>query len=329
RRPNPSSRLPSRSAGPSRRSHFRGMPPHTFRGQGPAANSRRPSSRPNSCRRCAASARLAARVPRAATGGSPQHPDELAPLIKKMDPETPVESIAWVSSSRVGRRPVRNSLDHLVGAANERERNGDAECPGRLEVDDQLDFGGLLDRQLGRFLALENFSSVDADQTVIVRLARSVAQQATSRGEAAILEDRGNRVADRQRGELFASDCEECTGANDQRVGSYLAQGCKRRIEIAFGAGMQRLELEPEGASRRLQVARKGFGKRGTGRVDEQGKNGRRGQQFVQQFEPFRPDLGVQIGHAGQVAAGSVQAGDKSNLYRVSRYPEDDRNGRG
>ena len=37
-----------------------------------------------------------------------------------------------------------------------------AERLGGLEVDDELEFGGVHDRQVGRFLALENPSGVDA-----------------------------------------------------------------------------------------------------------------------------------------------------------------------
>jgi hypothetical protein len=51
----------------------------------------------------------------------------------------------------------------------------------------------------------------------------------------------------------------------------------------------------------------------------------------MQHLEQLRPYLYIQVGHARQVAAGSVQAGDKSNLNRVNRYAEDDgyRCGRG
>ena len=54
------------------------------------------------------------------------------------------------------------SFDHLVGAASSVERHVEAERLGGLEVDDELELGRLLDRQVGRFLALENAADVDA-----------------------------------------------------------------------------------------------------------------------------------------------------------------------
>ena len=119
-------------------------------------------------------------------------------------------------------------------------------------------------------------------------------------------------MAERQCGELFAPASEECIGADHERACSQLDQGCEDRIEVAFGARMQDMELQPEGAGRRLQVSRLGLGNSGIGRVDEQGNDGRRGDQLVQQFQPLRPYLHVQDGHAREVAARSVQAGDKS-----------------
>ena len=58
------------------------------------------------------------------------------------------------------------SLDHLVGAAGERQRDGDAERLGGLEVQKQLNFRALLDRQLARLFAFENAGGVDAGQAV-------------------------------------------------------------------------------------------------------------------------------------------------------------------
>ena len=62
-------------------------------------------------------------------------------------------------------------------------------------------------------------------------------------------------MADRQRGELFAPANKQCIGADHERAGSQLDQGREDRIEVAFGAGMQDMELQPEGAGRRLQLS--------------------------------------------------------------------------
>jgi ABC transporter substrate binding protein len=125
-------------------------------------------------------------------------------------------------------------------------------------------------------------------QSVRIWSAASVTHQAAGRDECAILEDRAHRVADRQCGELFAPANEECIGADHERTGPQLGQGCKDRIEITFGAGMQDMELQSEGAGRRLYLSRLGRGT-GTGRVDEQGHDGSRWDYLGQQLQPLRP----------------------------------------
>ena len=62
-------------------------------------------------------------------------------------------------------------------------------------------------------------------------------------------------MADRQCDELFAPADEEWIGADHERAGSQLDQGCEGRVEVAFGACVQDMELQPEGAGRRLQVS--------------------------------------------------------------------------
>ncbi len=88
------------------------------------------------------------------------------------------------------------------------------------------------------------------------------------------------------------------------------------------------MELHAEGPGRCLQASRLGIGI-GISRVDEDSHDGRRGDQLVQQLQPLGPQLHVQRGHAGEVAAGSVQAGDKSSRDRIATGLEDDRNRRG
>jgi hypothetical protein len=60
----------------------------------------------------------------------------------------------------------RTSFDHLIGAAEQRERDGETEHLRGLEVDEQLDLRGLNDRQVGRLVAFENPAGVDAGLTV-------------------------------------------------------------------------------------------------------------------------------------------------------------------
>src|SRR5262245_27117294 len=59
---------------------------------------------------------------------------------------------------RLDRTSLRlaHSFDHLVGAADKRRRDREAERSGSLEIDDQLDLGGLLHGQVSRLFTLEN-----------------------------------------------------------------------------------------------------------------------------------------------------------------------------
>jgi hypothetical protein len=99
----------------------------------------------------------------------------------------------WIAPALPG---AFHSFDHLVGATEEREREGDAEGFGRLEVDKQLDFRDLLDRQISRLVALDYASGIDASLTVRLRKTASITHQAAGGSEVARLVDRGHRVAD-------------------------------------------------------------------------------------------------------------------------------------
>jgi hypothetical protein len=64
------------------------------------------------------------------------------------------------------KRTLNTLFDHLVGAAKQRERDGEAECLGGFKVDVQLDLGGLLDWQVRRLLALEYAAGINTSQAV-------------------------------------------------------------------------------------------------------------------------------------------------------------------
>jgi hypothetical protein len=63
--------------------------------------------------------------------------------------------------------------------------------------------------------------------------------------------------------------------------------------------------------------------------VDEQSNGRRPREQLTREFEPLRPDFDAEISRASHVAARSAQAGDKTQLDRVTPGHEYDRNRRG
>src|SRR5215475_12737136 len=151
------------------------------------------------------------------------------------------------------------SLDHLVGADKESGWHRKTERLGGLEVDDQLDFGGLLDRQVGGFLALENAARVEATQAKHIGEVVSIAHEPAGGSEFGKLVDRRNSVAERQCGELFGSAGEECIRTNDESAGTQLGQGREGRVDLSVRARTQNVELQPEPARRYLQLSHLGL----------------------------------------------------------------------
>ena len=74
---------------------------------------------------------------------------------------------------------IESLLDHLVGEGKERRWHIDAKTFGGLEVDHELEFDGLHDRQVGGLFTLENPSSVKADLVKGIVHIGAVAHQAT------------------------------------------------------------------------------------------------------------------------------------------------------
>ena len=70
------------------------------------------------------------------------------------------------------------SLDHLVGAGLERSGHLDAQSFSRFEIDDQLQFVGLLDhRHFSRIEAFQDLTGVHTDMVIGVSEVRSVTDQ--------------------------------------------------------------------------------------------------------------------------------------------------------
>src|SRR6516225_2940972 len=171
---------------------------------------------------------------------------------------------------RLDRTSLRlaHSFDHLVGAADERQRDGQPERSRGLEIDDQLDFRRLLDRQVARLLALEDAADINPGLTIHVRKAAIIAHQAPGRGEFAKLKDRGHAMTHRQRGEMFAAADEQSVGADHETAGLEFEQSGEGGVEIALAAGIENRNVQSQCARRLLKTSRFDLGI-GIGWVDE------------------------------------------------------------
>jgi hypothetical protein len=88
---------------------------------------------------------------------------------------------------------------------------------------------------------------------------------------------------------------------------------------------MHDLDFQSKSAGPHLHVSYEGLGI-GTPPIEEHSDQGRRGNQLMQQLEPFRPKLHTQCGYAREIAAWPIEAGNPTQLDRVSRDVENYRN---
>jgi hypothetical protein len=125
--------------------------------------------------------------------------------------------------------------------AQQRNREGEAKRLGSFHVDDQLNLGGLLYWQIGGLGALEDTAGIDAGRPVRICRAAAATHQAACRSKLAVLIDREYSVPKRKFSKLVTARIEERIGANHKSTDFQLAQRCKARIEVAFGAGLQNM----------------------------------------------------------------------------------------
>jgi hypothetical protein len=82
-------------------------------------------------------------------------------------------------------------FDQLISAQQQRWRKGHSECVGGLKVDDQLKFGGLFNRKIGRLRAMQNLIHETYDKFLTEQISRSISQKSALFGRLGPLVNRG------------------------------------------------------------------------------------------------------------------------------------------
>ena len=107
-----------------------------------------------------------------------------------------------------------------------------------------------------------------------------------------------------------------------------LDEGRESGVDLAFGAGLQDMELHPLCARRFLHVSDDALGLRIV-RVHQQGDHPGLGNQLGKQLEPLGRQLDDEDADAREVAARPGETGDQAGRDRVVAADEDDRDRRG
>src|SRR5215470_8439437 len=94
-------------------------------------------------------------------------------------------------------------LNHLVGAGEQRGQHFEADRPRSAEVDDQLELGRSLNRQVTRLFALQYAGGVEAEQTISNVNSCPIAQDPAGGEELTSGVHRENRMASRQHDKLW------------------------------------------------------------------------------------------------------------------------------
>jgi hypothetical protein len=112
------------------------------------------------------------------------------------------------------------SLNYPVGQREQSIWDVEAKRLGGLEINDQLDFGGLHDRKVGGLLTLENPADIDAYLAIPIGKIGAIAHQATGRGEFPKLINCGHCMISYHGDKLIASADEKWVRRYDERPSS-------------------------------------------------------------------------------------------------------------
>src|SRR5262245_47601836 len=160
------------------------------------------------------------------------------------------------------KRTSRGLFNYLVGPGRSGWWHCNAERLRGAQIDHELELGHLHYRQISRFFAIENTTSIDPGLTIGIGKVGSIAHQTAGFGKFVPLIDRRHRMTCRQHDKLLTPAIKERGGADQERPRPLLDEGRERYVEIALYIGAGNNELHPQLGRRLLQVAQLRTGSR-------------------------------------------------------------------
>src|SRR5262249_4630340 len=153
---------------------------------------------------------------------------------------------------------------------------------------------------------------------------RSVAHQPTRSDQLTGLIHGGQRIPRGKRYNPLVN--EKSFRLHEQRASSYAAQRIERGVDLGFAARMDNLNLSAKLLRGIERIPHIPLGDR-ISWVDEKADQGRGGHQVAQKPDLLCRQPSKQRGHAGDIAARTVQACDKATRDWILAGKEDNRNG--
>src|SRR5258705_8638627 len=124
------------------------------------------------------------------------------------------------------------SLDYLIRAQQHLLRDVDSERLCGFEIDHQLEDGGLLDGQVARLGAAQDFIDIDGGAPELLDDARCVCNESASAHKLPELIDGRNAVGGRERDDLRAVRQRQRIGDHEQGVYALLAHRSEGRADV-------------------------------------------------------------------------------------------------
>ena len=146
-------------------------------------------------------------------------------------------------------------FDHLVGAGKHHRRERDAERLSSFKVDDQLELGRLLDRNVGRFRPAQNLVGELRGATVQVGQVWPIGHQASRFHEFSKRATRRQSGSERQRADKYPVCVHKRVGNDEQRIRPALEQVERGGVDVRGLAHLRGCNVEAERPCGSLSVA--------------------------------------------------------------------------